>query len=49
MNDLEQMSLTQPEEELKQLEDALPAHGLKPTHLMRIEELEEELERRKGE
>lgn len=28
-------------EELDTLEAALPAHGLKPRHLLRIEELEE--------
>ncbi len=30
-------------EELEQLEKALPAHGLKPAHLLRIEELEERI------
>ena len=28
-------------EEKDELEKALPAHGLKPSHLLRIEELEE--------
>ena len=31
------------EEELDQLVKALPAHGLKPAHLQRIEELEERI------
>jgi|GEM_PF-3729624 len=32
------------EEERDELELALPAHGLKPAHLLRIEALEEEIE-----
>lgn len=37
------------EAELAQLTEALPPHGLKPAHLMRIEELEEEIDRLKAE
>ena len=36
------------EEERNQLEKALPPHGLKPAHLLRLEELEDELARLKA-
>ncbi len=42
MNDRE--LLANLEEELAELEAALPAHGLKPAHFARIEELEEQIE-----
>lgn len=44
MNNDKQARLAALKEELAQLTAALPAHGLKPAHLMRIEELEEEIE-----
>ena len=37
------------EEERDELERALPAHGLKPAHLLRIEALEEEIEKLRAE
>ena len=36
------------ESELTQLKEQMPAHSVKPEMIMRIEELEEELERLKG-
>ena len=44
MSEDKQARLAALKEELAQLTTALPAHGLKPAHLMRIEELEEEIE-----
>jgi len=43
MSDLRE-ELARLEEELSELEKALPAHGLKPAHLLRIEELEDQID-----
>lgn len=40
-----QEKLARLKDELEELTKALPPHGLKPAHLLRVEELEDEVER----